>query len=67
MVGGAEELLGVEGVDAGLAAGGLLDVVFAADVAGVAVGGKDVLDRHARRLLHDLLRGHARVDDDGRF
>src|SRR5439155_1190925 len=59
----AEELLGVGGVDPGLAPRDRLEVVLAADMARVAVRGQDVFDREALCLLGDLLRRHAGIDD----
>ena len=67
VVGGPQELLGVGGVDAGLAAGDLFDVVFAADVAGVAVGRQDVPDRQPRCHLDDLLGRLPGIDHDRFF
>src|SRR5207248_7526213 len=66
-VGRAQELLGVGRMNAGLSAGCRLHVVFAGHVAGVSMGGKDVLDREAGGLLDDLLWRQARVDDHGFF
>ena len=63
----AKELLGVGRVEGGLAAGQLLQVVLAADVARVAVGGEDVAHGQALELLGDLLGRQAGVDDDRLF
>ena len=63
----AQELLGVGRVEGGLAAGQLLEVVLAADVARVAVGGEDVAHRQALDLVGDLLGRQAGIDDDRLF
>ena len=48
----------------GLAAGHLLEGVFARDVPWVAVGGQDVAKRQALQLLGDLLDRQPGVDHD---
>src|SRR5205085_4802330 len=53
----SQELLGVGGMDGGLAAGEVLEVVFACHMAGVAVGGQYPADGHAVQLLGDLVGG----------
>ncbi len=62
-VGGAQELLGVGRVDAGLAARDCFYVVLARDVSWVPVRGEDVLDGQAGGLLCDALRGQPGIDD----
>src|SRR5258706_15814167 len=55
-VGRAQELFGVSRVDCGLTAHQGLQVVLAADMARMAMGGHDPADRRAGQLLGDLLR-----------
>ena len=62
-VGRAQELLGVGAMNRGLAAGDVLEVVFACHMAWVAVGGDDPADGHAVQLFGDLVCGQAGIDD----